>query len=115
MLALYDQRRPLRSTPYPVQAIRFGNKLTILALGGEVVVDYALRAKKEYPKERLVVAGYSNDVMCYIPSRRVLKEGGYEAETSMIYYGMPGRFTEDVEEIVFRTIGQALRRVGVKR
>jgi hypothetical protein len=115
MLKLYDERRPIRTTPYPVQAIRFGNDVTWLTLGGEVVVDYALRAKKEYPKETLVVAGYSNDVMCYIPSKRVLKEGGYEADTSMIYYGMPGPFTDEVEEVIFRTIGQAMRRVGAKR
>ncbi|MBK5295086.1 MAG: neutral/alkaline non-lysosomal ceramidase N-terminal domain-containing protein, partial [Acidobacteriia bacterium] len=114
MLALYDERRETRSTPYPVQAIRFHKDLTILALGGEVVVDYALRAKKENPKERLVVAGYSNDVMCYIPSLRVLKEGGYEANDSMIYYGMPGPFSEDVEETVFLAIRSVLKRVGVK-
>jgi neutral ceramidase len=115
MLKLYDERRPIRSTPYPVQAVRFGSAFTMVALGGEVVVDYALRAKKEYPKERLIVAGYSNDVMCYIPSKRVLKEGGYEAETSMIYYGMPGKFSEEVEETIFGTIGKVMQRVGVKK
>jgi len=115
MLRLYDERQPIRRTPYPVQAIRFNKDLTIVALGGEVVVDYALRAKKEFPKERLVVAGYSNDVMCYIPSRRVLQEGGYEAVDSMIYYGMPGPFTEEVEETVFEAIRETMKRVGVKR
>ena len=49
--------------------------------------------------------------MCYIPSKRVLKDGGYEAETSMIYCGMPGPFAEEVEEIIFRTIHQVMRRV----
>ncbi len=47
MLRAYDERRPIRRTPYPVQAIRLGKGLTLLALGGEVVVDYALRTKKE--------------------------------------------------------------------
>ena len=92
MLKRYDEGDPVRDTPYPVQAIAFGKSLTILALGGEVVVDYDLRAKKEYPGRNLIVAGYSNDVMCYIPSKRVLKEGGYEANDSMIYYGQPGPF-----------------------
>ncbi len=114
MLKAYDERRPVRQIPYPVQAVRFGSDLTVLALGGEVVVDYALRAKREFPKETLVVAGYSNDVMCYIPTLRVLREGGYEGDTSMIYYGQPGPFNEDVEETIFRTIRQVLRRVGVK-
>ncbi|MCS6952819.1 MAG: neutral/alkaline non-lysosomal ceramidase N-terminal domain-containing protein [Bryobacterales bacterium] len=112
MLALYDERRPIRRIPYPVQAIRFGDTLTLVALGGEVVVDYALRIKREYPGEEIVVAGYSNDVMCYIPSLRVLKEGGYEAVDSMLYYGQPGPFSEDVEEIVFSGIYDVLKRVG---
>ena len=48
MLATYDQGRPIRRYSYPVQAIAFGKDLTLVALGGEVVVDYALRIKKEY-------------------------------------------------------------------
>jgi hypothetical protein len=114
MLKAYEERRPVRSVIYPVQAIRFGADLTILALGGEVVVDYALRAKREFEGEHLIVAGYSNDVMCYIPSKRVLLEGGYEADTSMIYYGQPGPFTEEVEELVFTAVKQVMRRAGAK-
>jgi hypothetical protein len=48
-----------------------------------------LRAKRAYPKESLVVAGYSSEVQCYVPSLRVLRKGGYEADESMIYYGLP--------------------------
>lgn len=114
MLRAYDDGRPIRRVPYPVQAIRFGSSVTLVALGGEVVVDYALRIKREYPNENIVVAGYSNDVMCYIPSRRILREGGYEAVDSMIYYGQPGPFTEEVEETIFGTIHQVLSRVGRK-
>jgi neutral ceramidase len=114
MLKTYDEGHPIRRVLYPVQVLRFGKDLSIVALGGEVVVDYALRLKREYPNENLIVAGYSNDVMCYIPSLRVLKEGGYEAGESMIYYGQPGPFNEDVEEVIFRAIHQALKRVGVR-
>jgi neutral ceramidase len=114
MLAKYDARLPVNKIAYPVQAIRFNKDLTVLALGGEVVVDYQLRAKRHYPAERLIVAGYSNDVMCYIPSLRVLREGGYEADTSMIYYGQPGKFSEDVEETIFTTIRRVMKQVGAK-
>ena len=114
MLEGYDTRRPMRSIPYPVQAVRFGDGLAIVALGGEVVVDYALRAKREYAGRPLVVAGYSNDVMGYVPSLRVLKEGGYEPVESTIYYGLPGPFADDVEETIFETIHQVLARVGLK-
>ncbi|MFB3826141.1 MAG: neutral/alkaline non-lysosomal ceramidase N-terminal domain-containing protein [Bryobacteraceae bacterium] len=114
-LAFYDQRRPLRSYPYPVQAIAIGKDFTLLALGGEVVVDYSLRAKKTFGDKNLVVAGYSNDVMAYIPSARVLKEGGYEANDSMTYYGMPGPWQDDVEDRVFGAIEKVMKRVGRSR
>ena len=85
-----------------------------MALGGEVVVDYSLRLKREFPGENLTVAGYSNDVMCYIPSLRVLHEGGYEVVDSMVFYGQPGPLAENVEDIVIAGCRNVLNRVGVK-
>ena len=115
MLRVMDEDRPVRRVAYPVQAFRFGKQLTLVALGGELVVDYALRIKREYPGEHIVVAGYSNYVPCYIPSVRVLKEGGYEADDSMIYYGQPGPFDETVEEKVMAGVYDVLKRVGRQR
>jgi len=114
MLAAYDEGRPVRQTPYPLQAIRLGGDLTLLALGGEPVVDYALRVKRELAGENLIVAGYCNDVMCYIPSRRVQREGGYEAVDNMIYYGQPGPFAESVEETIFAAVRRVAERVGLR-
>ena len=114
MLATYEQGQPIRQIPYPVQAIGFGKDLTLVALGGEVVVDYDLRIKKEYGSKGIIVAGYSNDVMSYIPSLRVLKEGGYEAADAMIGYGLPGPYNDEVEERIFRTIHQVMKRIAVK-
>ncbi len=115
MLAAYDRDRPVRETPYPVQAVRFDRDLTLVALGGEVVIDYATRIKREFPGENLIVAGYSREVMCYIPSRRVLREGGYEAVESMIYYGQPGPFQDSVEETIVAAVGRVMEAVGVAR
>lgn len=103
-----------RTVPYPVQAVRFGRSLTLVALGGEVVVDYSFRLKREFPKERMIVAGYSNDVMAYIPTAVMLKEGGYEPVSSMTSYGFPSPFAEDVEERVMNGVRDVLRRVGVR-
>lgn len=89
--------------PYPVQIWAIGNDVKLTFLGGEVVVDYALRLDAELPGKTNWVAGYSNDVMAYIPSKRVLMEGGYEGESSMIYYGLPSRWGPDVEEQIVRT------------
>lgn len=84
--------------PYGIQVWHFGDELAMVFLPGEVVVDYALRFKATYDRARLWVCGYSNDVPCYIPSARVLREGGYEGGDSMIYYDQPTRFAGDVEE-----------------
>jgi neutral ceramidase len=108
MLEAYNMGNPVTSIPYPVQALSLGQDLAILFLSGEVVVDYALRVKREYPDLDLLVAGYCSEVPCYIPSRRVLAEGGYEADDSMIYYGKPGPFTEAVEETVFGAIREVM-------
>jgi hypothetical protein len=66
--------------PYPVQVIHLGNDLVIAALGSETTVDYSLRLKHELAGDAAIwIAGYSNDYCGYVPSLRVLKEGGYEA------------------------------------
>lgn len=81
--------------PFPIQAWRLG-ELSWVALGGETVVDYALRLKNE-AGPRLWVFGYSNDVMAYIPSESILVEGGYEGRTSMIPHGKPGPWVAGLE------------------
>ena len=67
--------------------------------------------KKEFPDKNIFVAGYSNEVMCYIPSERVLKEGGYEADSSMIYYGMPGPFENGIEEKIMAAIYLTIKKI----
>ena len=78
--------------PYLVQVWSFGPDLAMVFLPGEVVVDYGLRIKREFDGTRVWVNGYANDVPCYIPSRRVWEEGGYEAAGAMVYYNRPARF-----------------------
>ncbi len=95
--------------PYPIQTWRLGNGPHWLFLGGEVVIDYAQRLKLELGAGKTWVAGYCNDVMAYIPSRRVLAEGGYEGGGSMVYYGLPSRWSESIEE---RIAQEARRQVA---
>jgi neutral ceramidase len=80
LLKILEERGRFDTTyPYPIQVWELGSDLTWIALGGEAVVDYSLRLKRELGPTTWVAA-YANDVIEYIPSRRVLKEGGYEAE-----------------------------------
>ncbi|MEZ6141720.1 MAG: neutral/alkaline non-lysosomal ceramidase N-terminal domain-containing protein [Zavarzinella sp.] len=101
---------PQKYPYYPIQSWRFGNQLTWVFLGGEVVVDYHLRLKKELKAHsQLWVAGYCNDVMAYIPSKRILKEGGYEADSSQIYYGMPAKWSPTIEDQIISTIRKQVK------
>jgi putative membrane-bound dehydrogenase-like protein len=97
-LAKLDRGEKLLETlPYLVQAWNFGNDLAMVFLPGEVVVDYSIRLKKEFDADRLWVNAYANDVPCYIPSERILREGGYEGGDAMVYYDKPARLAPGVE------------------
>jgi hypothetical protein len=115
MLDMYNRGRAPDHRDYPVQVVRFNHDLCILGLSDEVVVDYSLRAKQEFAGENVYVAGYTGEVMCYIPSERILKEGGYEGGENMIYYGWPGPFAAGVEEHVFSAVYQVMKEVGAKQ
>ena len=92
------------SHDYPVQVIKLGDTLEIVALGSEVVVDYSLRFKKELAgKAPIWVAGYSNDYTGYMPSLRIQKEGGYEAAAG---------WAEDVEERIARKVHEFHAKLG---
>jgi hypothetical protein len=90
--------------PYPVQFWWLGADVTWFFLGGEVVVDYSLRIKRELGRPGVWVAGYANDVMGYIPSRRVLAEGGYEGGESRFVYGLPATWSPEVERQIMDAV-----------
>ncbi len=89
---------------YPVQSWCFGDDLAIVFLAGEVVVDYSLRLKRELDADRLWVVAYANDSPGYIPSERVLTEGGYEGGGAMVYYGQPTRFRPGLEDALVAAV-----------
>jgi neutral ceramidase len=102
--------------PYPVQVIRFGRQIVLVALGGEVVVDYSLRLKKELGGPMVWVAAYSNDIMEYIPSRRVWEEGGYEARDSILSGPIhPGPWASNIEELIIAKVHELNRRIAPAR
>ena len=92
------------SVRYPVQTWTFGSDLAMTFLGGEVVADYGLRLKRELDATRLWVNAYSNDVAFYVPSKRMIPEGGYEVIGSMVYYGHPASLDEATEDLIVRTV-----------
>lgn len=89
---------------YPIQTWQFGDQMAMIFLPGEVVVDYAIRLKQELPRSRLWINAYSNASPCYIPSERVLKEGGYEGGGAMIYYDRPTRLKPGLEDNIVKEV-----------
>ena len=74
-----------KSYPCPIQIIRMGTDFTMIAIGGEPVIDYAVNLKREFgDRYKLVwVIGYANDMFGYVPTLRVLAGGGYEGTRSV--------------------------------
>jgi putative membrane-bound dehydrogenase-like protein len=108
-LAKLDRGEKLQTQlSYPIQTWTFGKNLALVFLPGEVVVDYSLRLKREFDHSRIWVNGYSNDEPCYIPSERILKEGGYEGGEAMVYYDRPTRFAPGLEQKIVDEVHRQL-------
>lgn len=97
--------------PYPLHAWQLGDDMLVLGMGAETVVDYALRFKQEFGP-RTWVLGYTDDMIAYIPSRRVWEEGGYEGGWNLYEYGRPAlRWSGDIEERIATAIKQLVQQV----
>ena len=111
-LAILKHEGTLRTSySYPVEIWKLGD-LPMVALGGEVTVQYALDLKKMFGSQ-IFVMGYTNDVMAYIPSETILKEGGYEGETSQKVYGLPGKWNSDIQVKILREAEILAKQVGI--
>ncbi|MCB1078096.1 MAG: hypothetical protein KDM64_09750, partial [Verrucomicrobiae bacterium] len=107
-LAAGETIPPNYSAPFAVW--QFGSSLTLVGLSGEVVVDYVPRLERELGPTRLWIAAYCNDVYGYLPSARVLREGGYE--TRGLYAGGIGFFSPEAEDVVAETVRQLAKEAG---
>ena len=110
MLKAIENRTIPRTLPYPIQVLKLG-QMSMVTLGGEVVVSYCLRLRKETGNAKLMVLGYSNDVMCYIPTRKIVEEGGYEGKDSFVYYGQPAPISVEAEDLIIERAKALLKKV----
>lgn len=112
MLAKLDAGEQFESAyPYPVHAWRLGEDTLMIGMGAETVVDYALRFKRHYGSKTWV-CGYVDDMIAYIPSRRVWEEGGYEGGSYLYEYGRPAfRWAGDVEDRIAATVDRLVKQV----
>jgi len=114
MLQELDRRKQFPAGyPYPVHAWRLGTEMLVIGTGAETVVDYALRFKREFGPGTWVM-GYADDMIAYIPSRRVWEEGGYEGGTFLFEYGRPAfRWAGDIEDRIAASVHKLVKQVGV--
>lgn len=99
MISKLDKGEQLiRSYPYPVQVWSLGGQ-PLIALGGELTIEYSIKLKQIFGQNAFVL-GYSNDVMTYIPSCTILKEGGYEGDVARMVYGLPAKWDVTIEDLI---------------
>lgn len=101
----------ISSYPYPLQVWQMGDQL-MLSMGGEVVVGYANKLKQIFGPETFVIA-YSNDVMGYIPTVRILEEGEYEGYVSQQVYGLPNTWKPEIETMIIQEIVRLAEQMAV--
>ncbi|MFO1065933.1 MAG: neutral/alkaline non-lysosomal ceramidase N-terminal domain-containing protein [Pirellulales bacterium] len=110
MLATWDKMGRLPETyPAPLHTWQFGNVLTWVFMGGEVVVDYQRRLEREIDSKQVWVAAYTDDVFAYVASERMRAEGGYEVDFSMLYYNQPGRWQSGTEDLISKRVAEILK------
>ena len=98
-LAKLDKGESLPATlEYPIQTVSFGKDLCMVFLAGEVCVDYAIRLRHELAANKIWMHGYSNDFGAYIPSERLLAEGGYGAGAEIPYFALPTMLKTGLEQ-----------------
>jgi neutral ceramidase len=101
------------SYPYPIEVWKLGDQV-LMALGGELVVEYSIGLKKLYGPD-LIVLGYVNDDMAYIPSKTILEEGGYEGESSQVIYGLPAKWDSGTEARIYAEMKKLAAKIGIKQ
>ena len=111
MRALLGQgKTPDRGVSFEAQAIAFGSSLAVVTLAAEASVEHGLRFKRELrPRFRhVLILGYANRVIGYIPVKRQIPEGGYEVDWVNRFHGRPGAFVEGTEDQIHQAVARAL-------
>ncbi|MEA3365678.1 MAG: hypothetical protein U9Q79_08575, partial [Candidatus Hydrogenedentes bacterium] len=91
-----------------IQTLEIGD-FALVALAGEICVGYALRLKELLRPRPVLIAGYANGMVAYVPTADMLLEGGYEAGRSHCYDMRPSPYAAESEDIICNKVLQVLR------
>lgn len=105
-LSTLDRGKPLPADcPVIVQGIQIVDDVRLIAIEGEPVADHGLHILKSFNSGVTFPLGYANGEAAYLPSSRMLPEGGYEVD-SFWEYGDPSQLAEGMERILEKTFQQ---------
>jgi len=104
-------QKPATSFPMPIALWHFGGDLAVVGLSGEPVNDYVHLIENAIGPTRLWVAGYCHDVFGYVPSARILAEGGYESR-GIDRGDAVGQFTPAAQDAVIAAVTTMARETG---
>jgi hypothetical protein len=81
-----------------------------VALEGEVCSEWGGMARAMAPTKHAMVIAYANHCPGYIPTARIIREGGYEGNTSHMAYFLPAPFHPKMETELTRLVLKAVGR-----
>ncbi len=93
---------------YPVQVWNLGGQ-PIFTFGGELTVGYSVDLKGIFGQE-IFVFGYSNNIMSYIPTAKMLTEGGYEVTMSPVF---TTPYAPAIEKIIIDQAVKEAEKLGI--
>ncbi len=112
-LALLDRGYGLRTeVPVLVQGIQLGHGLRIIGVEGELVAELGLLIRDFYENGITFVLGYSNGAQMYIPTSKMIAQGGYEVE-SYWEYRQPAPLAPGLESAIQEALLK-LRKAGIE-
>jgi hypothetical protein len=108
MLKYYEDGTMPTSLPLYVQTLNIGN-WKLVGFSRETTTEYGFGVKNLWPGKLVSVAGYTNDVSSYLPTRKHLELKNYEGSESFFWYGSPAVFPLDVYDIIMADIKRLSR------
>jgi len=100
-----------RAAQLEIQTLTFGRALVVITLAGEITVEHGLRLKRDLAGtfDNVLVVGYANHILGYIPVARQIPEGGYCVEWANRFHGRTGPWTAETEETIHNAIHDMVR------
>ena len=110
MLDTLNRNEPLPTDYRAAIALwQFGRSLTLVGLPGEAVAEYASQLRQVLGEDRLWIAAYTNESFGYLPTAKMLAEGGHESMCLTLAIGF---FSPQVEEVVLNTVRELAEKAG---